>query len=40
MELGRGRRAPRPASLDSQSIKTAAESQARGLHGGKNIKGR
>ena len=39
-ELGRGRRAPRHAILDSQSVKTAAEGEARGFHGGKRIKGR
>ena len=39
-KLGRGRRAPRHAILDSQSVKTAAEGQARGFHGGKKIKGR
>lgn len=39
-ELGRPRRAPRHAILDSQSIKTAAEGEARGFHGGKKIKGR
>ena len=39
-ELGRGRRAPRHAILDSQSVKTAAEGEARGFHGGKKIKGR
>ena len=39
-KLGRGRRAPRHAILDSQSIKTAAEGEARGFHGGKMIKGR
>ena len=38
--LGRGRRAPRHAILDSQSVKTAAEGEARGFHGGKMIKGR
>ena len=38
--LGRGRRAPRHAILDSQSVKTAAEGEARGFHGGKKIKGR
>jgi transposase len=40
VELGRARRAPRHAILDSQSVKTAAEGQARGYHGGKQIKGR
>ena len=39
-ELGRSRRSPRHAILDSQSIKTAAEGEARGFHGGKMIKGR
>ena len=39
-ELGRGRRAPRHAILDSQSVKSAAEGEARGFHGGKKIKGR
>ncbi len=39
-ELGRGRRAPRHAILDSQSVKSAAEGEARGFHGGKQIKGR
>lgn len=39
-KLGRGRRAPRHAILDSQSVKTAAEGEARGFHGGKKIKGR
>ena len=38
--LGRARRAPRHAILDSQSVKSAAEGQARGFHGGKKIKGR
>lgn len=38
--LGRGRRAPRHAILDSQSVKTAAEGEERGFHGGKKIKGR
>ena len=40
VSLGRGRRAPRHAILDSQSVKTAAEGEARGFHGGKMIKGR
>ena len=40
VELGRGRRAPRHAILDSQSVKTAAEGEERGFHGGKKIKGR
>ena len=39
-KLGRGRRAPRHAILDSQSVKTAAEGEARGFHGGKRVKGR
>lgn len=39
-KLERSRRAPRHAILDSQSIKTAAEGEARGFHGGKKIKGR
>lgn len=38
--LGRARRAARHAILDSQSVKTAAEGQERGFHGGKRIKGR
>jgi putative transposase len=38
--LGRARRAPRHAILDSQSVKTAAEGEERGFHGGKKIKGR
>ena len=38
--LGRGRRAPRHAILDSQSVKTAAEGEEHGFHGGKRIKGR
>ena len=38
--LGRARRAPRHAILDSQAVKTAAEGEARGLHGGKKVKGR
>ena len=38
--LGRGRRAPRHAILDSQSVKAAAEGEERGFHGGKKIKGR
>ncbi len=40
VNLGRGRRAPRHAILDSQSVKTAAEGEARGFHGGKMSKGR
>ena len=40
MTLGRARRAPRHAILDSQSVKTAAEGEQRGFHGGKRIKGR
>ena len=39
-KLGRGRRAPRHAILDSQSVKTAAEGEQHGFHGGKKIKGR
>ena len=39
-ELGRARRAPRHAILDSQSVKSAAEGEARGFHGGKKVKGR
>ena len=39
-ELGRSRRAPRHAILDSQSVKTAGEGEARGFHGGKMIRGR
>ena len=39
-KLGRGRRAPRHAILDSQSVKSAAEGEARGFHGGKQIQGR
>lgn len=39
-KLGRGRRAPRHAILDSQSVKTAAEGPERGFHGGKRVKGR
>ena len=38
--LGRGRRAPRHAILDSQSVKSSAEGEERGFHGGKKIKGR
>ena len=38
--LGRSRRAPRHAILDSQSVKSAAEGEERGFHGGKKIKGR
>ena len=38
-KLGRGRRAPRHAILDSQNVKTAAEGEAHGFHGGKKIKG-
>ena len=37
--LGRGRRAPRHAILDSQAVKSASEVEARGLHGGKKVKG-
>ena len=40
VELGRARRAPRHAILDSQSVRSAAEGAARGFHGGKKIKGR
>ena len=40
VSLGRGRRAPRHAILDSQAVKNAAEGEARGLHGGKKVKGR
>ena len=40
VELGRTRRVPRHAILDSQSVKTAAEGEERGFHGGKMIKGR
>ena len=39
-QLGRSRRAPRHAILDSQSVKSAAAGEARGFHGGKKIKGR
>ena len=38
--LGRARRSPRHAILDRQSVKTAAEGEQRGFHGGKRIKGR
>ena len=38
--LGRARRAPRHAILDSQAVKTAAEGEERGLEGGKKVKGR
>ena len=38
--LGRNRRAPRHAILDSQAVKTAAEGEERGLDGGKKVKGR
>ena len=38
--LGRARRAPWHAILDNQAVKTAAEGEARGLHGGKKVKGR
>lgn len=38
--LGRARRAPRHAVLDSQSVKSAAEGEEHGFHGGKKIKGR
>ena len=40
VELGRARRAPRHAILDSQSVKSAAEGEERGFHGGKKVKGR
>ena len=40
VSLGRARRAPRHAILDSQSVKSAAAGEARGFHGGKKIKGR
>lgn len=39
-ELGRARRAPRHAILDSQSVKAAAEGEERGFPGGKKSKGR
>ena len=39
-QLGRGRRAPRHAILDRQRVKTAAEGEAHGFHGGKMTKGR
>ena len=39
-KLGRGQRTPRHAILDSQGVKTAAEGEERGFHGGKQIKGR
>ena len=39
-KLGRNRRAPRHAILDSQSVQTAAEGEPHGFHGGKKIKGR
>ena len=38
--LGRPRRLPRHAILDSQAVKTAAEGEERGRDGGKKIKGR
>ena len=38
--LGRARRTPPHAILDSQAVKTAAEGEERGLHGGKKVKGR
>ena len=38
--LGRARRVPRHAILDSQSVKSAAEGEQRSFHGGKQIKGR
>ena len=40
VELGRARRAPRPAILAPPSVKSAAVGDARGFHGGKKIKGR
>ena len=40
VSLGRTRRAPRHAILDSRSVKTAAEGEERSFHGGKKIKGR
>jgi putative transposase len=40
VSLGRSRRAPRHAILDSQSVKTAAEGEEHGFHGGKRLKGR
>jgi putative transposase len=39
-KLGRARRLPRHAVVDSQSVKTAAEGEERGFHGGKRVKGR
>ena len=39
-KLGRPRRRPRHALLESQSVKRAAEGPARGFHGGKQLKGR
>jgi len=38
--LGRSRRLPRHAIIDSQSVKSAAEGEEHGFHGGKKIKGR
>ena len=40
LTLGRPRRGPRHAILDSQSVKSAAQGEERGFHGGKMIKGR
>ena len=40
VSLGRARRAPRHATLNGQSVKTAAEGGERSFHGGKKIKGR
>ena len=40
VSLGRGRRLPKHAILDSQSVKSAAEGEARGFHGGKKVTGR
>jgi transposase len=40
VSLGRSRRAARHAILERQSVKTAAEGEARGFHGGKKLKGR
>ena len=38
--LGRVRRLPHHAILDSQAVKTVAEGEERGLEGGKKVKGR
>lgn len=38
--LGIQRREPRHAILDSQSVKSAAQGEERGYHGGKQVKGR